>query len=265
MPNPQRIILLFFITFFFVATSARADEVIIERGDGPASISIRNTKPSAMPDTAPPAKASPATAGADAATGSPEHQATMAVIHEVLAEYSAKNKYSELTETQCKQMSEAIWYRLRVKGLDVRLAAGNVKRNVVGAGIDMYVRLANHAWVMAKTPDQGWLALECTNGSVVQRQDNPLYYTGGLFFRTPDEVYRFDARRRDMRNAAKRYNALATQWNSNFKGKRLKQGSELAAQRDQLRNDLAEAKQRFTDATESLVHLYNNSMVLVEK
>jgi len=272
MPCLLRRSLPFVLLFILVAASAGADEAVISTGDGPVSITIRNTKPKSQaakpPSTGAGTSTGPVSAPATPptpGTGSEEHSEVMAVIQEVLSDYSSKNKYSELTETQCKQMSEAIWYRLRVKGVDVRLAAGNVKRNVVGVGIDMFVRFANHAWVMAKTPERGWLALECTNGSIVSRQENDLYYSGGLFFTTPEEVYKFDARRRDMYNASERLDKLVAKWNSKFKGKTLQKDSQLGKEREQLIQDIQRAKETLEDAAERLTTLYNNATVLADK
>lgn len=253
----------------FWAGPAPAEEFVIQQGDGPVSITSHNRKP-APAKPAEPAKTAPGTgpgATVPAASGqqvpmTPEQQTTLATIQAVLDEYSAKNKYSELTETQCKQMSEAIWYRLRVKGLEVLLAAGNIERNVVGVDADYFVRYANHAWVMAQTPQQGWMALECTSGRIVPAEENGLYYSGGLFFRNPDEVYKFDARRRDMVNAAKRYHKLKARWDDEFKDRPLRTDSELFVQREKLRAEIIEAEAKFNDAVDRLNHLFNNAYTI---
>ncbi|MBU1003435.1 MAG: hypothetical protein KKE73_13055 [Proteobacteria bacterium] len=238
-------ILMVFLIAGCLAGPALGDDVVIDNSDGPVKITIRNTKSQAQ-----------------SASSSLNHEATMELIQEVLAEYSSKNKYSKLTQTQCKQMSEAIWYRLRVKGLDVRLAGGNVERKITGLGFEHYANLANHAWVMAKTPERGWLALECTSGGIISREENELYYTSAVFFRTPEEVYRFDGRRRDAHNAYVKLNKLVEQWNTTYAGKRLQVKSELYNQRQAHQESMTRAKEDYIDIVDRLERLYNGAQEL---
>lgn len=241
-----------------LACPALGDDVIIEKGDGPVKITIHNTKPK-VPSSAltAPEKAPQSVGTANAV--SPDQQTTIKIIEEVLAEYSANNKYSELTETQCKQMSEAIWYRLRVKGIDVRLAAGNVERKITGLGFRYYAALANHAWVMAKTPEKGWLALECTAGRIVERKENNLYYTGGVFFATPEAVYRFDGLRRNIIDSGRRYETLVEKWNATYADKRIKPGSELAQRADAEKQVAIKTLEILEKHVANLESLYNSA------
>ncbi|BBD09457.1 hypothetical protein [Desulfovibrio ferrophilus] len=244
-----------------LACPALGDDVVIEKGDGPVKITIRNTKPK-PPSSAPKATGSPQQSTGTANAAPLDQQTTIKIIEEVLAKYSANNKYSELTETQCKQMSEAIWYRLRVKGIDVRLAAGNVGRRITGLGFALYASLANHAWVMAKTPEKGWLALECTNGSIVERKENDLYYTGGVFFATPEAVYRFDGLRRNIINSAKRYETLAAKWNKTYADRRIKPGSELAQRADAEKKTVLKIHEQLNKHVANLESLYNSAQAI---
>jgi len=242
----------FFIPVLIVATMAlgplvpaRADDVVIQRGDGPVSITIRNAKPKAA-----------------SAPLKGEREATLAAIREVLADYASKNHYSEFAEVKCKQMSEAVWYRLRTRGVRVRLAGGNVETQVTGAGFETYTNQANHAWVMAYVPDQGWLALECTNGSIVQQKDNPLYYTSAIFFETPEQVYRFDGLRRQAADGYQKLKKLTDEWNAQYAGQSFKPGSNLGKEIEAKQAAVLAAKKEYEDLLVTLQGIYERSLVL---
>ena len=191
------------------ASWAAAETATIENTDKGVSISISGPKRRA------PAKVEPAgeAQGAGQAEAvkkeifpaklyeklSPAQKERADAIIEILKKYSSRNTYSELSETQCKQMSEAIWFRLAGKGIPARLAAGRVDAQVTTA-VDIFVRKANHAWVMAELSPGEWVALETTNGTVVPKDVNQLYYMGGGVF--PAARGRLPLRRRAPQAAA---------------------------------------------------------------
>lgn len=223
-----------------------ADEVTIQRDGQGVSISNRNTQ------SRPAVRAAP----------SANSRRILGVIRNVLADYSSKNHYSEFSEVKCKQMSEAVWYRLRAQGITVRLAGGNVEKQVMGQGFATYTNQANHAWVMAKVTDTDWLALEATNGSIVTPKDNPLYYSSAIFFRTPKEVFRFDELRKQAADLSKQVHDQVNAWNTQYAGRSYTVGSALEQRAQADKADLDKAKQELQTLLDRLENIFNASKEL---
>ncbi len=237
--------ILILLAVLCLAHPALCDDIVISNDGGPVKITIRNDPTTARPTAT-----------------RPDQQTTLRIITDVLAEYSSKYTYSEMTQTQSKQMSEAIWYRLRVKGIPVRLAGGNIEQLVTGQGFEFYTNTANHAWVLAQTPDQGWLALECTTGRVVPRKENPLYYTSAIFFHTPDEVYRFDGLRRKAANTLKQFNAKREDWNTKYAGKTLNVGTKQHTRMKSHKQSVQSLYDTYMDHVNSLEGIYKRGQTL---
>ena len=261
----MRIVAIAVLAVCLGASWAAAETATIEQTDKGVSISISGPKRRA------PAKVEPAGEGANRgakAAGkkeifpaelyeklSPAQRARADAIIEVLKKYSSRNTYSELSETQCKQMSEAIWFRLVGQGIPARLAAGSVDAQV-NTAVDIFVRKANHAWVMAELSPGEWVALETTNGTVVSKDMNQLYYMGGVYFQRPEDVYRFDGARRKLRQYAKQYDAENARYKREAKGQTFMVGSkkhkEMVRRREELEALRKKMKEQF-DTLESMI------------
>ena len=257
----------------FCASLAAAETATIEKTDKGVSISISGPKRRA------PAKVEPA--GADTAKGavqseagkkeifpavlyaklSPAQKERADAIVEILKKYSSRNTYSELSETQCKQMSEAIWFRLAGKGIPARLAAGRVDAQVTTA-VDIFVRKANHAWVMAELSAGEWVALETTNGTVVSKEMNQLYYVGGVFFQRPEDVYRFDGARRKLRQYAKKYDADKARYERDAKGQTYMVGSKKHKEMLKRREELEALRKKMEEQYDILESMIKRGVTL---
>ena len=72
-------------------------------------------------------------------------------------------------------MAAEIWNMLKAQGINARIVVGNKDTAVTD------ILQSNHAWVQAEIAPGKYLALETTAGIVVQKSENPLYYSGWYF------------------------------------------------------------------------------------
>lgn len=269
----MRIVAIAVLAVCLGASWAAAETATIEQTDKGVSISISGPKRRA------PARVEPA--GADAARGaeaaeagkkeifpaklyeklSPAQRERADAIIEILKKYSSRNTYSELSETQCKQMSEAIWFRLAGQGIPARLAAGRVDAQVTTA-VDIFVRKANHAWVMAELSAGEWVALETTNGTVVSKDMNQLYYVGGVYFQRPEDVYRFDGARRKLRQYAKQYDADKARYDREAKGRTFTVGSKKHKEMVRRREELEALRKKMEEQYDTLEGMIRRGVTL---
>jgi hypothetical protein len=78
-------------------------------------------------------------------------------------------------------MAIDVWNMVKTKGINARIAAGNVN-NPQADGTEF-----NHAWVVAEAAQRKWIALETTGGYLVSGKKNKNYYRG-YFFASPREL-----------------------------------------------------------------------------
>lgn len=261
----MRVLLLVALMVVVVASQVFADSATIEKGEKGVSISISGSR---KKQPAPPVPAKVAARKAEVFPDgmyerfSAEEKGRADVIRDVMAEYAAKNHYSKLSETQCKQMSEAIWFRLTSKGVPARLATGNVQLPSTGAGLNGYLATANHAWVMAEVSDGKWLALEATNGTVINKRKSPFHYTSAVFFDRPENVYRFDGLRRQWQEDRRKLLKLTKEWNLWATGVRTGTVSEQKQARDRLSADISAVRKRIDERYATLQSMYKRGMAL---
>ncbi|WP_461209791.1 hypothetical protein [Desulfocurvus sp. DL9XJH121] len=251
------------------AGAALADTAVIRQDDTGVCISISGSRKEPAPQAAPEAQA-PARAGEPAGEMppgmdkllSPEQQERARIIAAVLQDYSSKNHYSEFTETQCKQMSEAVWFRLTSRGIPARIAGGNVETQCVRGGFINYLSLANHAWVMAALSPGLWMALETTSGALVTQRDNPLYYTSAIYFDRPDDMYRFDGLRREFVQTRDKAAAMRHKLNADFDGKRFRKGSELDLEYRRRAQEINDLQEKNAQRLKTLERIFQDGIFL---
>ncbi|MFC1943564.1 hypothetical protein ACFLWO_03175 [Chloroflexota bacterium] len=103
----------------------------------------------------------------------------------IIQRYHETHSYSMWDLFVCADMSLDVWNMLQAQGINAVIRIGNVHEAVLN------MEDSSHAWVLAEISPGNYLALETTNGQVVLRKDNPLYYTGWSFD-NPREYKRFE-------------------------------------------------------------------------
>lgn|GEM_PF-1040995 len=132
-------------------------------------------------------------------------------LRSILKEYYSTHTYNQSDFFVCADMALDVWNMVRTKGMQAKIAAGNIENSSVK--INEY----NHAWVLAEYSSGSWIALETTTGYLVP--NNSAYYKG-VFFGTPrdfktyinlmqdynDEVYRISNMTRSYNEKVALYN-----------------------------------------------------------
>jgi len=141
-------------------------------------------------------------------------QTTEQICEEIAKNYYATHKYIGNDVFDCDNMACDIWDMLIARGINAKIAIGNVKQGINS------IEDVNHAWVMAEVSPDGWLAIECTGGYLVYYSDNNLYYYG-ITLNNPKELRDFyDLYDRYQRQALRYqravayYNSLLERYNS---------------------------------------------------
>ncbi|MFC2014993.1 lasso peptide biosynthesis protein [Chloroflexota bacterium] len=99
--------------------------------------------------------------------------------------YHETHSYSKTDLFVCADMSMDVWSMLQAQGIPAVIKIGSVEQAILN------MEDSGHAWVLAETSPGNYLALETTNGQVVSREQNPLYYAGWSF-ENPREYKRFE-------------------------------------------------------------------------
>ncbi|MFC1991738.1 hypothetical protein ACFLVC_03330 [Chloroflexota bacterium] len=99
--------------------------------------------------------------------------------------YHETHSYSKWDLFVCADMAMDVWNMLQAQGISAVIKIGSVDKAILN------MEDSGHAWVLAEISPGNYLALETTNGQVVLRAENPLYY-GGWSFENPREYKRFE-------------------------------------------------------------------------
>ena len=102
----------------------------------------------------------------------------------------------------CNNMADDIWDMLKAAGIDSRIVVGSIDTPLTD------ILASDHAWVLADVGSGtgGYMALETTDGAVVTKDQNALYFQG-WYFNNPADVKAND----DLRT---QYNATVAFVNS---------------------------------------------------
>ena len=126
---------------------------------------------------------------------------TIQVLQTVLQLYHATHTYSEVDFFVCADMAVDVWNMVKTKGINARIAAGNIDKPHADW------KEFNHAWVVAEAAPRKWIALETTGGNLVSRNRNKNYYRG-YFFTSPRELKDYSERYRQGNELLKRTKTL---------------------------------------------------------
>lgn len=102
---------------------------------------------------------------------------------EIVKNYNDTHIYQK-NNYDCDDMTLDIWNQLKKEYINAKIGLGNVTH-----GVDNLWE-SSHAWVIAEYEPDKWIALEGIGGHVINKNDNPLYYTG-WFFDTPTEYKKY--------------------------------------------------------------------------
>ncbi|CAD6491438.1 MAG: hypothetical protein FFODKBPE_00150 [Candidatus Argoarchaeum ethanivorans] len=136
----------------------------------------------------------------------------ISICEEVAQQYYETHTYVQNDVFDCDNMACDVWNMLKTKGINAKIAVGNV--DLDECGIEDW----NHAWVMAEVSPNTWLAIECTGGYVVY--ENPRYYHGHGFnnpksLRDFNQLYKeYQIQLNEYNNAINFYNALVNEYNN---------------------------------------------------
>jgi len=136
---------------------------------------------------------------------SSQEEANITVLQTLLQLYQVTHTYSKKDFFVCADMALDMWNMVKTKGINSRIAIGNITNPHAGW------REYNHAWLLAEAAPGKWLALETTGGHIVKReQENRNYYQGYFFF-TPREFKEYVDLRKQAKELALRTRDLQDQ------------------------------------------------------
>lgn len=122
----------------------------------------------------------------------------------IIEQYHETHTYSKTDLFVCADMAMDVWNMLQAQGIDAVIQIGDVEKAITE------MQDSGHAWVLAEVAPGQELALETTNGNVVQRSENPLYYAGWSF-ENPAEYKRFEELKYEHNIRVEIYNSLAAE------------------------------------------------------
>ena len=209
------------------------------------------------------------------------------IVTGVVEDYHKTHTYSAPDLFVCADMAIDVWNMVETQGINAEIVVGNVDNP--NADWTEY----NHAWVLAETSPDAWLALETTGGYITYEDS---YYTG-YFFENPREfkeylelmreygaqIDRINELQKEYSDAydewvseAKYHQELVNVYNSNYAGRSLSpeayQASlnlqnkiygqyavieRVSGRADQLVSTLNEENQRLVGITNELEELLN--------
>jgi hypothetical protein len=119
-----------------------------------------------------------------------------------IVRYYYEHHYYEKGVYDCNNMADDVWDMLKDAGIEARIVIGSIDTPLND------ILLSDHAWVLANVGSGtgGYIALDATNGEVVTKEQNALYYRG-WYFNDPAQVKAND----DLRT---QYNTIVAYMNS---------------------------------------------------
>ena len=141
-----------------------------------------------------------------------ESQTNAEVVKEIVENYHKTHTYSYADFFVCADMALDVWNMVETQGINAEIVIGDIQRS------NEKLFEANHAWVIAETSPDSWLALETTGGYTVP--NNQEYYNGWYFESSRGfKAYlslleQYNAQLDEIQNAESRYNLKASKYNS---------------------------------------------------
>ena len=174
----------------------------------------------------------------------------------IVKRYHETHVYSIYDFYVCSDMAMDVWNMLKAQQIEALIQVGNIQNAVSN------ITEVDHAWVLAKTSPDDYIALETTGGYAVLEQDNSLYYDGWSFG-SPREYKRYIEIRQEynirvsivkqLNEKAKAtyeeyekehnyYKELVDEFNSKYAGRPVSPASK--AHEEKIDNQLALAKEK---------------------
>lgn len=138
-------------------------------------------------------------------TKTPE-QINIEACEKIVKDYHSTHTYIGKDIYVCADMAEDIWNMVVTKGMNAEIKVGNIDQDITD------LKNANHAWVIAETGNDNWLALETTGGYVVYYEDNPRYYHGWNF-KNPRDFREYLALKKLYNEQVEKYNQALADYN----------------------------------------------------
>jgi hypothetical protein len=119
-----------------------------------------------------------------------QYEKNVKTVTEIAQEYYSTHTYMGTQTGQssdiyvCVDMAKDVWNMIKTRGINAVIYVGNVNNDISS------ISEANHAWVLAEVGPEQWLAVETTGGYVVNKNENPRYYTG-YKFDTPTDLKKY--------------------------------------------------------------------------
>ena len=141
-----------------------------------------------------------------------ESQTNAEVVKEIVENYHKTHTYSYADFFVCADMALDVWNMVETQGINAKIVIGDVQRS------NEQLFESNHAWVIAETSPDSWLALETTGGYTVP--NNQEYYNGWYFESSRGfKAYlslleQYNAQLDEIQNAESRYNLKASKYTS---------------------------------------------------
>lgn len=151
------------------------------------------------------------------------------IVEKIVSDYYNTHTYSKVDLFVCSDMSIDVWNLVKTKGINAKICAGNIEKNISNYKTREYFNEINHAWVIAETSPFRYVALEPTGGYLVwgenrsadeESVENGLYYEG-FCFDNPAEFKRFIELREDYLIVCGEADQMIEYWNENYAGEYL--------------------------------------------
>ena len=139
----------------------------------------------------------------------------LTVVQDIAKDYYKTHTYSKVDFFVCSDMSIDVWNLIKSKGIDAKIMAGNINKNLSKSEGWEYIRQMDHTWVLAQINSTKWVAVEATGGFIVK--DNQSYFEG-ISFDSPKEFKEFAELRDDAFDICKEADEMVNTWNSQYAG-----------------------------------------------
>lgn len=155
---------------------------------------------------------------------SSELNENLKIVEEINQNYYNTHTYSSTDFFVCADMAIDVWNLIKTQGIDAKICAGNIDKNISRSSIKdiqtliEYFNQVNHAWVIAEINPFEFVAVETTGGFLVF-DENDLYYKADLCFDSPAEFKRFVNLRTNLIQTCQESKNMINFWNENYVGK----------------------------------------------
>ena len=166
--------------------------------------------------------------------------------------YNQTHTYTATDMFVCGDMAAEIWNMLKTLGVSSIMVVGAVDHGVTN------ILQSNHAWLLAEVEPNTYLAVECTGGYTVTKDQNPLYYQG-WYYDSPetlkqyfDDVKEYNTRVNMANEVVAEDQAVVAQYNQNGSASLLAVHDELTKLLNGWKSELDQLMVRINTAATTL-------------